>query len=75
MDIILSFPSLNRGCHYKDFPMDGLKKNMIILFEGDTDELAFPCDRQCWCIKLCIALAVFGIFFRFKEKAIFKTKV
>lgn len=26
MDIILSFPSLNGGYHYENFPMDALKK-------------------------------------------------
>lgn len=46
MGIILTFPSLNGECHYKDFPMDGLKKKkMIILFEGNTETLEFPSDR------------------------------
>ena len=76
MDIILSFPSLNGGYYYENFPMDDLKKkNWLFLFEGNAKQFAFPCDGYHWCIKLCLTFVVFEILFWSQKKAIFKSKV
>ena len=76
MDIILSFPSLNGGYHYENFPMDDLSKEKIwlFLFEGNAKRFAFPSDGYHWCIKLCLTFALFEILFWSQKMQFSKVK-
>lgn len=76
MDIILSFPSLNKGYHYKNFPMNDLKKKFDYLclkeMHRDLHSQVMGFTDVLNCILLLLYLRY---YFCLKRKAIFKSKV